>query len=78
MPAVAELGHVGIYTHDLLIMRVFHSRIMGLDITDEETQERGIVLMCSRPEEEHHEFVLIEGNGCTRGVKNGSTDFILG
>ena len=37
MPAVAELGHVGIYIHDLFKMRVFHSRIMGLDITDEET-----------------------------------------
>ena len=67
MPAMAELGHVGIYIHDLFKMRVFHSRIMGLDITDEETQERGIVFMSSRPEEEHHEFVLMKGMDVPEG-----------
>ena len=35
MPAVAGLGHVGIYTHDLFKMRDFYSRVMGLEITDE-------------------------------------------
>lgn len=69
MPAVAGLGHVGIYTHDLFIMRDFYSRIMGLEITDEETEERGIIFMSSRPEEEHHEFVLMKGRNVPEGSK---------
>jgi len=66
---VAGLGHVGIYTHDLFKMRVFYSRIMGLEITNEETEERGIVFMSSCPEEEHHEFVLMKGRDVPEGSK---------
>ncbi|SVB30011.1 uncharacterized protein METZ01_LOCUS182865, partial [marine metagenome] len=36
MAAIAGLGHVGIYTNDLLKMRDFYSRVMGLAVTDEE------------------------------------------
>ena len=39
MPSIAGLGHVGIYTHDLSKMRDFYSRVMGLEITDEEIEE---------------------------------------
>ena len=38
MPSVAGLGHVGIYTHNLSKMRDFYSRVMGLEITDEEIE----------------------------------------
>ena len=54
MPSIAGLGHVGIYTHDLSKMRDFYSRVMGLEITDEEIEERGSVFMASNPEDEHH------------------------
>ncbi|MBS21859.1 MAG: glyoxalase [Chloroflexi bacterium] len=69
MPSVAGLGHVGIYTHDLSKMRDFYSRVMGLEITDEEIEERGIVFMSSKPEEEHHEFVLMKGRDVPEGSK---------
>ena len=69
MPSVAGLGHVGIYTHDLFKMRDFYSRVMGLKITDEETEKTGIVFMSSNPEEEHHEFVLMKGRDVPEGSK---------
>ena len=69
MPSVAGLGHVGIYTHDLFKMRDFYSRVMGLEITDEETEKTGIVFMSSNPEEEHHEFVLMKGRDVPEGSK---------
>ena len=69
MPSVAGLGHVGIYTHDLFKMRDFYSRVMGLKITDEETEKAGIVFMSSNPEEEHHEFVLMKGRDVPEGSK---------
>ena len=69
MPSVAGLGHVGIFTHDLFKMRDFYSRVMGLEITDEDTEDRGIVFMSSRPEEEHHEFVLMKGRDVQEGAK---------
>ena len=69
MPSVAGLGHVGIYTHDLFKMRDFYSRVMGLEITDEETEKTGIVFMSSNPEEEHHVFVLMKGRDVPEGSK---------
>ena len=69
MPSVAGLGHVGIYTHDLFKMRDFYSRVMGLEITDEETEKTGIVFMSSNPEEEHHEFVLMKGRDVPEGSR---------
>ena len=69
MPSVAGLGHVGIYTHDLFKMRDFYSRVMGLEITDEETEKTGIVFMSSNPEEDHHEFVLMKGRDVPEGSK---------
>ena len=60
---------MGIYTHDLFKMRDFYSRVMGLEITDEETEKTGIVFMSSNPEEEHHEFVLMKGRDVPEGSK---------
>ena len=44
MPQVTRLGHVGLFCNDLLKMRDFYSRIMGLKITDENL-ERGICFL---------------------------------
>jgi catechol-2,3-dioxygenase len=60
MPRVTRLGHTGIYVHDLDTMRAFYTRVLGLTVTDEDT-ERGLVFFSSRPEEEHHEFVIMRG-----------------
>ena len=61
MPQIAGLGHVGIYAEDLMKMRDFYSRVMGLQIADEDLEQRGMVFMSSDPVSEHHEFVLMQG-----------------
>ena len=61
MPKVSGLGHVGIYVHDLMKQRDFYSRVMGLEIADEDIEGRGMVFLSAHPEEEHHEFVIMKG-----------------
>ncbi len=61
MPKVSGLGHVGIYVDDLMKQRDFYSRVMGLQIADEDIEERGMVFLSAHPEDEHHEFVIMKG-----------------
>ena len=60
MPRVSRLGHTGVYVRDLEKMRAFYTRVLGLTVTDEDL-DRGLVFMSSRPNEEHHEFVIMRG-----------------
>ena len=57
MPQITGLGHVGLFCNDLMNMRDFYSRVMGLKITDEDL-ERGICFLSADPEAEHHELAL--------------------
>ena len=57
MPAITNLGHVGIFCQDLERMRDFYSGFMGLTITDEDL-ERGICFLSANPKSEHHELAL--------------------
>jgi catechol 2,3-dioxygenase-like lactoylglutathione lyase family enzyme len=66
--AITGLGHTGFWVDDLETMRDFYSRVLGLTVTDED-EERGIVFFSSRPEEEHHEFVLQRGRTAPPGAK---------
>ena len=59
MPKLSSLGHVGLYVRDLARMRDFYTRVLGLEVTDE-SAERRMVFLSSRPAEEHHEVLLIE------------------
>ena len=68
MAAIEGLGHVGIHTEDLLKMRDFYTRVMGLQIADENL-DRGIVFLSANPEYEHHEFVLAKGRDVAQGAK---------
>ena len=61
MPRVDGLGHVGIYADDLMKQRDFYTRVLGLQITDEDLERLGMVFMSANPEDEHHEFVLMKG-----------------
>jgi catechol-2,3-dioxygenase len=65
---ITGLGHTGFWVHDLEKMRDFYSRVIGLTVTDED-EERGIVFLSSRPDEEHHEFVLQRGRTAPDGAK---------
>jgi catechol 2,3-dioxygenase-like lactoylglutathione lyase family enzyme len=65
---ITGLGHTGFWVHDLDAMRDFYTRVMVLTVTDEDP-ELGIVFFSSRPDEEHHEFVLQAGRTAPPGVK---------
>lgn len=57
---IERLGHTGVYADDLAAMTDFYERVMGLEVTDRDDR-LGLVFLSSRPEEEHHEFVLQRG-----------------
>jgi hypothetical protein len=65
---VARLGHVGLHVQDLEKQKAFYRDIIGLTVTDEDT-ERGMVFMSSRPEEEHHELLLYRGRNVVGDAK---------
>lgn len=60
MPRILELGHTGLWVNDLTRMKDFYTRVLGLTVTDED-EEQGMVFLSSRPDVEHHEFVLARG-----------------
>lgn len=68
MPGIVELGHTGLWVTDLDRMRAFYTQLMGLTVTDEDP-EIGIVFLSSRPDVEHHEFVLQRGRTAAPGAK---------
>lgn len=59
-PSIARLGHVGIHAFDIDKERAFYRDVLGLQVTDEDPN-MGMVFMSSRPEEEHHEFLICGG-----------------
>ena len=65
---ITGLGHTGLWVNDLDRMRDFYQRVLGLTITDEDAGA-GIVFFSSRPDEEHHEFVLQRGRQAPDDVK---------
>ena len=67
MPII-ELGHTGVWVNDLDLMRDFYTNMMGLTVTDEDL-ELGMVFLSSRPDIEHHEFVLARGRTAPEGLK---------
>jgi catechol-2,3-dioxygenase len=64
---IAELGHTGLWVNDLTVMRDFYERVLGLTVTDED-ETLGILFLSSRPNEEHHEFVLQTGREAPSGA----------
>jgi catechol-2,3-dioxygenase len=64
--AIAELGHTGLWVYDLPKMRDFYERVLRLTVTDEDA-EHGIVFFSSRPDTEHHEFVIQVGRTAAIG-----------
>ncbi len=69
MPQVSRLGHVGVFCHDLMKMRDFYSRVMGLTITDEDLN-RGICFLSADPEAEHHELALAQAKEPSQKTQN--------
>lgn len=67
MPIIG-LGHTGLWVNDLDTMRDFYENVLGLQVTDEDS-DLGIVFFSSQPDTEHHEFVLQRGRTAPAGVK---------
>jgi len=61
MAQTTGLGHVGIYAQDLMRMRDFYTRVIGLQVADEDLNGRGMCFLSADPVSEHHEFVLMKG-----------------
>ena len=66
MPQTTGLGHVGIHVNDIGKMRDFYTRVIGLQVSDEDLDGSyrnglGMCFLSSDPVAEHHEFVLVEG-----------------
>ena len=66
MPQTTGLGHVGIHVNDIAKMRDFYTRVIGLQVSDEDLDGSyrnglGMCFLSSDPVAEHHEFVLVEG-----------------
>jgi catechol-2,3-dioxygenase len=68
LPAIAELGHVGIFVNDLEISRRFYTEMLGLTVTDEDDRI-GVVFLSSRPDFEHHEVALVRGRNAGAQAK---------
>ena len=69
MPRLERLGHVGMHVHDLDTMKDFYTRVVGLQIAEDQSAERGMVFLTSNPEWEHHELLLMAGRNAPRDSK---------
>ena len=67
MARIEGLGHVGIYAEDIMKQRDFYTRVLGLEVADEDLDGRGMTFLSSNPEREHHEFVLMKGRVSSEG-----------
>lgn len=64
---ITGLGHTGVWVNDLEKMRDFYERILGLQVTDLD-DDLGIVFFSSKPDQEHHEFVIARGRTAPPGT----------
>lgn len=67
MPILERLGHVGIHVNDLHTMKDFYTRVVGLHVTEDQIDERGMLFLTSNPDWEHHELFLIKGRDVPAG-----------
>ena len=67
MGTITGLGHVGLHVRDLDRAKAFYRDVLGLTVTDEDP-ERGMVFMSARPDEEHHELLLLGGRDTPDGA----------
>lgn len=68
MPTIARLGHVGLHVRDIEASKYFYHDILGLQVTDEDS-ERGMVFLSAQPDEEHHELLLMAGRNVGNEAK---------
>ena len=64
-PRIAELGHVGVRCFDTQVQLDFYTNVLGLTVTDFD-EGLGIWFLSSRPDTEHHEFLIAAGRNVGR------------
>ena len=69
MPRLERLGHVGIHVYDIEAMKDFYTRVVGLQVSEDQSAERGMVFLTSNPEHEHHELLLMTGRDAPIGSR---------
>ena len=69
MPQLVRLGHVGLHVNDLDTMKDFYSRVVGLHISEDQSEERGNVFFTCNPDWEHHELFMTTGRDVPAGGK---------
>ena len=52
---------MGLHVNDLDTMKDFYTRVVGLHIAEDQSQDRGMVFLTSNPDWEHHELLLMAG-----------------
>jgi catechol 2,3-dioxygenase-like lactoylglutathione lyase family enzyme len=67
-PRISGLGHVGIFVEDTARSLAFYRDILGLTVTDAD-EENGMYFLSSRPQAEHHEFLVCRGRTAPRDVR---------
>jgi catechol 2,3-dioxygenase-like lactoylglutathione lyase family enzyme len=67
MGSLQGIGHVGLFVVDLERSTRFFVDLIGLTITDQ--VDGGPIFLSSRPNEEHHELVLVQGRTTPEGAK---------
>jgi len=60
MPAITQIGHVGLYCDDLERMKDFYTRVLGFRVTDPGPRGNGYFLS-AQPDVEHHQILLMRG-----------------
>lgn len=67
-PRISGLGHVGIYVEDTDRSLAFYRDILGLTVTDAD-EKNGMYFLSSRPDQEHHEFLVCRGRTAPRDAR---------
>ncbi len=67
-PRITSLGHVGIFVEDVDRSLSFYRDLLGLTLTDAD-ERNGMYFFSSRPDREHHEFLICRGRTAPRGVR---------
>ena len=67
-PRIGSIGHVGIYVEDVERSLAFYRDLLGLTLTDAD-EKSGMYFLSSRPDYEHHEFLICRGRNAPRDAR---------
>lgn len=66
-PKISKLGHIGLHVFDLDKQKSFYHDVLGLTVSDEDPHRAAF--MSARPDDEHHELLLVAGRETAPSTK---------